>query len=475
MANNSVEYILSLKDKFSSGIKSATSNTEKLNGAVNQAQRSISGLGGALGIGLGAAGVVSFGKAVVDSLVNYEYFSSSLRTLMQGDAQAAKALENQLIETAKTTPFSLVEVQDATKQLLAYGFSASKVVTNIRMLGDVASALKIPFGDIAYLYGTLKTQGRAFSKDINQFTGRGIPIVHELGKQFKIADDKVMGLVESGKVGFAEVEKAFQSMTSEGGMFFNMMAEQTKTTGGQISALGDSYEQLKVNIGKSQSGIIASTVSFVGEATAALEKYFRDANSMFENFAKNGAKQFGFWEKAAHETIGLVTGYHLGYAKMVEQEDYQNILYEAYVNKPAKTLNQAITQQTELTNRLLNLRKQFNKGLIGEDEFGRKRGTIYGALDAVKNQISLLQKTPASTTAAAAMGGAPTAAPTTKGGTGTNIVESRGVQNFNISIKEFGAVTLNTTNIKEGANQIKEQVAQALIEAVNDFSLMATK
>jgi tape measure domain-containing protein len=475
MANNSVEYILSLKDKFSSGIKSATSNTEKLNGAVNQAQRSISGLGGALGIGLGAAGIVSFGREVVKSLVNYEYFSSSLRTLMQGDAQAAKALENQLIETAKTTPFSLVEVQDATKQLLAYGFSASKVVTNIRMLGDVASALKIPFGDIAYLYGTLKTQGRAFSKDINQFTGRGIPIVKELAKQFGVADSEVMKLVESGKVGFAEVEKAFQSMTTEGGMFFNMMAEQTKTTGGQISALGDSYEQLKVNIGKSQSGIIASTVSFVGEATAALEKYFRDANSMFENFAKNGAKQFGFWEKAAHETIGLVTGYHLGYAKMVEQEDYQNILYEAYVNKPAKTLNQAITQQTELTNRLLNLRKQFNKGLIGEDEFGRKRGTIYGALDAVKNQISLLQKTPASTTAAAAMGGAPTAAPTTKGGTGTNIVESRGVQNFNISIKEFGAVTLNTTNIKEGANQIKEQVAQALIEAVNDFQLMATK
>jgi hypothetical protein len=77
----------------------------------------------------------------------------------------------------------------------------------------------------------------------------------------------------------------------------------------------------------------------------------------------------------------------------------------------------------------------------------------------------------------AAGAGAPTSAtsPKAKGGTGTNVVESRGVQNFNISIKEFGAVTLNTTNIKEGANQIKEQVAQALIEAVNDFQLMATK
>jgi tape measure domain-containing protein len=472
MANNSVEYILSLKDKFSSGIKSATSNTEKLNGAVNQAQKSLSGLGGALGIGLGVAGVVSFGKAVVDSLVNYEYFSASLRTLMQGDAQAAKALENQLVETAKTTPFSLVEVQDATKQLLAYGFSAGKVVENIRMLGDVASALKIPFGDIAYLYGTLKTQGRAFSKDINQFTGRGIPIVKELAKQFGVADSEVMKLVESGKVGFPEIEKAFQSMTTEGGMFFNMMAEQTKTTGGQLSALGDSYEQLKVNIGKSQTGIIAATVKWANELVAKTSDAFAQGNIMAENYAKNGAKQFGNFFSSWRD---MMYEFRTGKDAKLMMLDYQKQLYSEFVTTPAKTLSEAISNQTELTNRLINLRKDYNKGLIDETEFSRKRASIYGALGEVKGQISLLQKTPASTTAAAAMGGAPTAAPTAKGGTGTNIVESRGVQNFNISIKEFGAVTLNTTNIKEGANQIKEQVAQALIEAVNDFQLMATK
>jgi len=465
--NNSVEYILSLKDKFSSGIKSATTNTEKLNGAVGQAQKSLSGLGGALGIGLGVAGVVSFGKAVVDSLVNYEYFSASLRTLMNGDAQAAKALENQLVQTAKTTPFSLVEVQDATKQLLAYGFSAGKVVENIRMLGDVASGLKIPFGDIAYLYGTLKTQGRAFSKDINQFTGRGIPIVKELAKQFGVADSEVMKLVESGKVGFAEVEKAFQSMTAEGGMFFNMMAEQTKTVGGKISALGDSYEQLKVNIGKSQDGIIASSVSFADRLVANMSRAFSEANLEAENFSKYGAKQF-------KSSFNPLSYFDIG--AQAEQRQYQKALSMMYIDAPAQTLNEAIGRQTELFNLLTNVRQAYNKKEIDATEFGRKRATVLGAIDAVKGQISLLQKTPAQTTAAA-MGGAPTSptSPKAKGGTGTNIVESRGVQNFNISIKEFGSVVLNTTNIKEGATQIKEVIAQALIEAVNDFQLMATK
>jgi len=71
---------------------------------------------------------------------------------------------------------------------------------------------------------------------------------------------------------------------------------------------------------------------------------------------------------------------------------------------------------------------------------------------------------------------APTSTNKTKGGTGLNILESRGVQNFNISIdKLVEMIKVETTQIKEGAGEIKEIVAQALIEAVNDFQLMATK
>ena len=99
-----------------------------------------------------------------------------------------------------------------------------------------------------------------------------------------------------------------------------------------------------------------------------------------------------------------------------------------------------------------------------------------GAISSVKGQIDLL-KSPISDTQAAAqgMGEAKTEAKT-KGGTGLNILESRGVQNFNISIdKLVEMIKVETTQIKEGAGEIKEIVAQALIEAVNDFQLMATK
>lgn len=462
MANNSVEYILSLKDKFSSPISKATQKTEQLNKAVNTTKNALGNLAGAMGIGIGAAGVVSFGKAVVDSLVNYEYFSASLRTLMLGDAQAAKALENQLVETAKTTPFSLVEVQDATKQLLAYGFSAGSVVKNIRMLGDVASALKIPFSDIAYLYGTLKTQGRAFSKDIYQFTGRGIPIVKELAKQFKVADSEVMKLVESGKVGFKEVEKAFQSMTAEGGMFFDMMSQQAKTTGGQISALGDNWEQLKVQIGQSQTGIIAGTVSFLNTLVGALQEYFKVSNQVTQGLEKQNRTAFNWAEQI----------FNTDYSRL---EKFQKLLNQEFVDKPAQTLKEALDKQMALLDVMKEFRANLKAGTMTAADFLDKTALVKGVYDIVKGQVNLLQK-PSMATQAAAQGMGETKTKEAKGGTGLNILESRGVQNFNISIdKLVEMIKVETTQIKEGAGEIKEIVAQALIEAVNDFQLMATK
>jgi hypothetical protein len=465
MANTGVEYVLSLKDLFTSKIKAATNQTEKLNGAVGKTQRAFSSLGAAVGVGVGIAGVVGFGKAVVDSLKNYEYFSSSLRTLMHGDAQTAKALETQLVSLAAKTPFSLVEIQDATKQLLAYGFSANTVTKNISMLGDVASGLKIPFGDIAYLYGTLRTQGRAFTKDIMQFTQRGIPVISELAKQFKITDGEVMKLVEDGKIGFAEVEKAFQSMTAEGGMFFNMMAEQTATVGGQLSALGDNYEQLKVNIGKSQTGIIASSVKFANDFVSILSNMFARSNQEAEYFAKYGAEKFSLKDYFDFDSSGNnVTS---------QFARFQNTLNKIYVETPAKTLTESKNKFNELRNLLKNQKVAFDKGEIDLSEYKRNRAAILGTMDQVKGGFDLMANPLAPKGKAAQTA---TDVAKQKGGTSTSAVESRGVQNFNISIKSLvETLQFTTNNMKESGAVLKEEVAKALIEAVNDFQLMATK
>ncbi|MCF0121151.1 MAG: tape measure protein, partial [Oscillospiraceae bacterium] len=189
---------------------------------------------------------------------------------MLGNKEASDALMAQLIQTAATTPFGMSDVANSAKQLLAYGVEAGKVNETLIRLGDIASGLSIPIGELAYLYGTTMVQGRMYTQDLNQFLGRGIPLMEELATQFGVTKAEVKGLVEEGKVGFPEVEKAIVSLTSEGSMFGGLMEKQSKTISGQISNLEDAVEQMFNNIGKAQEGNISSAIEM---ASALVENY----------------------------------------------------------------------------------------------------------------------------------------------------------------------------------------------------------
>lgn len=182
-------------------------------------------------------------------------------TTMLGSAEKANALMSQLTRTAATTPFGLEEVSKGAKQLLAYGFEAEKVNETLIRLGDIAAGLSVPLNDLVYLYGTTMAQGRLYTQDLNQFTGRGIPMIGELAKQFGVAESKVKELVEEGKVGFPEVQKVIESLTDEGGKFGGLMEEQSKTITGQISNIEDAIDMMFNEIGQQSEGIINSTLS----------------------------------------------------------------------------------------------------------------------------------------------------------------------------------------------------------------------
>lgn len=166
----------------------------------------------------------------------------ALSTILQ-DKDKANKLISDVVQFAAKTQFNLDDVATGAKQLLAYGSTAEEVVNELSMLGDVASGLQIPIGQLIYLYGTLRTQGRAMTVDIRQFAGRGIPIYEELAKVLGVSKDQVGEFVKEGKVGFAEVEQAFKNMTSEGGKFANLMENSAGTWPQRLSNIEDTLFQ----------------------------------------------------------------------------------------------------------------------------------------------------------------------------------------------------------------------------------------
>lgn len=276
----SSEAVEELKEKVSDAKEHLNELTESLEDSTEANRTSATSfdqLSGVLAKFLTAGAVAGFVNKLVSVRGEFQQLEIAFGTMLKS-ADKAQGLITQLADTAAKTPFDLQGVTQGAKQLLAYGVAAEDINDKLLMLGDIASGLSLPLGDLVYLYGTTMTQGRVYTRDMIQFMGRGIPLAEELAKQFGVTKDKVSELVSAGKVGAKEFEQAMQSMRTN--RFNNLMEEQSKSLTGQISNIEDAIQIMFNEIGRSSEGMLnkgLEGVSFlvdhykeVGKALGAL-------------------------------------------------------------------------------------------------------------------------------------------------------------------------------------------------------------
>lgn len=184
-------------------------------------------------------------------------------TTMLGSEQKAGALMDELIQTAARTPFNMTDVTEGAKQLLAYGIQANEVNDTLVHLGDIASGLNIPLGQLVYLYGTTVSQGRMFTMDLRQFMGRGIPMAETLGQIMGKTVSQVQEAVTKGEVGADLVKEAIMRMSAEGGKFGGLMSKQAETLQGRWSNIEDTIDQAINSIGKKTQGIFGTGLDLI--------------------------------------------------------------------------------------------------------------------------------------------------------------------------------------------------------------------
>lgn len=205
-------------------------------------------------------GMMSLVNSIVQTRGQFQQLEIAFGTML-GNEQKAKALMDQMVDTAAKTPFDLMGVAGGAKQLLAYGTAADKVNDTLVRLGNIASGLSIPLQDIVYLYGTTMVQGRLYAQDVRQFTGRGIPLVKELAAMYGKTAEEINTMVSEGKIGFPEVEKVLNKLTNSGGQFFNLMEKQSSSLTGMIANLGDAWDTALNKLGEDNQDVFASGIS----------------------------------------------------------------------------------------------------------------------------------------------------------------------------------------------------------------------
>lgn len=463
MASNKLEYVLSLKDQFTKGLKGAADETAKLDSNMNRMQNGINKVGGLIAGAFAIDKIKDFGQAVFQSLDNYQKFHASLKTMLKGNEDQAKALESQLVNLAKTTPFELKDVQDATKQLMAYGFRAGDVVDTMKRLGDVSAGIGAPIGDIAYLYGTLKTSGRVTLMDLNQFAGRGIPIWETLAKTLGKTTSQIRDMVGKGKIGFKDIENAFKSMTKEGGQFFNLMEDQSKTVGGQWSNLADTWEQIRVNIGKSQTGIIAGTLSFLNKMSEEINKGFSVQNELDEAFSKKGLKSVGgYWESfKSHITFS---------DDIIKIREFQAEIKKMSDWAMEKNTTAALTSQMGLLQSVKSKTlKKYGAGDLDKTTADRQLAIIDYYMSTMQGAVKNITSKESTKAEGGDLTGEKEKTKTL--GTGVEVSANR-PQALTINIERLiDEFNVQTNNMTESVAKVREMVTKVLLEAVNDANL----
>lgn len=236
--------------------KEVTSNVVTDSDRMDIAMRRFTSTLAKVGAGFSLASLV---QQIARTRGEFQQLEVAFTTLLQSK-EKADALMSQMVDLAAKTPFDLQGVADGARQLLAYGFAAEDITDTLTRLGNVAAGLGLPLERLTYLYGTTAVQGRLYARDMLQFTSSGIPMLQEMAKMYGVTTEEINAMVTAGKIGFEDVKKVIESMTNQGGQFYNLMENQSKTITGLISNLGDAIDTMFNDIGKSNQGVITNVL-----------------------------------------------------------------------------------------------------------------------------------------------------------------------------------------------------------------------
>lgn len=256
------EIILKLRDQFNKVMGAAEKNTKKvrtqtgqLDDQVKRLQKTAIKAFGAFAIGQGIRNIARLGIEMEQTRVAFSTFL--------GDADKANATIKELNEFSNVTPFTNDQVIKAGKSLLAFGTPVEKLKTQLKAIGDISAGTGKDFNELTTIYGKAQIAGTLYAEDINQLVEAGIPIIGEFAKQLGVNESQVKKLASQGKIGFGELQTAFQNLTSDGGTFFNLMEKQSKTVGGQISTLQGQAQTFGIALGEALLPVIQSVITKV--------------------------------------------------------------------------------------------------------------------------------------------------------------------------------------------------------------------
>ena len=242
----------------------------------------------------------SFIKNLIEVRSQYEMNERALGILINS-AERGTQIFNELSQMALVSPYTLIELSTAAKQLTAYDIAAKDVVDTTRRLADMASAVGIPIERLTYALGQIKAYGYLNSRDARMFANAGIPLVKQLSDYYTQLEGRLVSTadvydrIKKKTIDYEQVVQVINKMTDEGGKFFDFQAKMADTLKVRLANLTLAWNNMLNDIGSSNQGVLTTGIGLLRD----MFLHWKDLKSAISKVAT----AFGIYKAAQLVTL----------------------------------------------------------------------------------------------------------------------------------------------------------------------------
>ena len=168
-------------------------------------------------------------------------------TTMLGSAEKAREFIEEMNRFAVATPFDVAGVQEAAKQMLAFGFRSEQVIPYLTAIGNAAAGLgggTDLIDRITRAIGQMQAKAKVSAEEMLQLTEAGIPAWEILSKKMGKSTQELMKMTSKGLI---PADKAI-AMLIEGmnERFPNMLQKQADSLDGLKNQIVETFNLVVV-------------------------------------------------------------------------------------------------------------------------------------------------------------------------------------------------------------------------------------
>lgn len=338
-------------------------------------------------------------------------------SIMLGSDEEGQKMFDEIKEYGIATPYEANSLLDSARQMMAYGVDAKDVMSNTKMLGDVALGDQNKFNRLSYAYAQTQSAGKLTGQDLLQYVAAGFNPLKYLADEAGVSLEDMRDKMSDGDVSADDVTRAFKMATSEGERYFEGASQMMDTYAGKLAMLNDIKAEVDIGLGEGyteerEKGIDKEIEQL--DPDGPIGKKMREANKLIGQFqadlenqhqqaiidATNNAMDTIEYKQAELSGDGAKMGEILAKARAEAEAEYKNSEGYRLQQEADLALVRSIQEDVALHNEYVEYGRKMGEA-FSEGYLGVKRRTLQNPViskdivDQVKvekEQPSLLNK-----------------------------------------------------------------------------------